>query len=332
MNKYFLGMDIGSSKSHAVIANSSGQVLGFGFSGGGNPDTVGYDGMGRILHTILAEALTEAGISQQQISGAGFGISGYDWPQQEAPILEIISTLKLNAPIAIVNDAVLGILAGTKEGWGLAVVSGTGCNAWGWNKDHSRVGHVTGGGVQMGEFAGASELIYRSVQAVSHEWTLRGPATQLSTHFVDHCGANDLPDLLYGLIQETYQLKADAAPLVFQAAHERDKVALDLIGWAGIELGEMAKAVIRQLAFENETFDIVLIGSMFNGSSLLSDIMQETVKAFAPNARLVRLEAPPVMGALLLGMETVGFTLSAQTRTQLREKLSKALLDRITYD
>jgi len=331
MSNYFLGIDIGSSKSHASISNSSGKVLGFGVGGGGNPDTVGHDGLKRILHSILVEALTEAGISKQQISGAGFGISGYDWPQQEAPLLETISTLELNAPVAIVNDAVLGMLAGTKEGWGLAVVSGTGCNAWGWNKDHSRVGHVTGAGVQMGEFAGASELIYRSIQLISHEWTLRGPATLLSTLFVDYCGAKDLPDLLYGLVQGTYELEADAAPLVFQAARKGDGVALDLIKWAGTELGEMTKAVIRQLAFKNETFDIVLIGSMFNGGSLLSDTLKETVRAFAPNASLLRLEAPPVMGALLLAMDTGSFTISAQTRTQLREKLSKSLLERMTY-
>ena len=327
MDNYFLGVDIGSSKSHALIANASGEVLSFGVGGGGNPDTVGHDGLREILHSTLAEAFTEADISRTQISGAGFGISGYDWPQQEAPLLETISTLKLDAPIAMVNDAVLGMLAGTKEGWGLAVVSGTGCNAWGWNKDRSRVGHVTGAGVQMGEFAGASELIFRSIQAISHEWTMRGPATLLSTYFVEHCGAKDLPDLLYGLVQETYTLEADAAPLVFQAAREGDGVAIDLVRWAGSELGEMTKAVIRQLAFENETFDIVLIGSMFNGGSLLSSTMKNTVIAFAPNARMLRLEAPPVMGALLLGMDTGGVNMSTQTRTQLREKLSQTLLE-----
>jgi N-acetylglucosamine kinase-like BadF-type ATPase len=98
-------------------------------------------------------------------------------------------------------------------------------------------------------------------------------------------------------------LSAAAAPLVFEVAAAGDGVALDVIRWAGRELGQLANAVIRQLHFESLAFDAVMVGSLFNGGSLLIEPMQEMMLALAPSARLVKLEAPPVVGAVLLGME-----------------------------
>ena len=46
--KYFLGVDIGGTKSHALIADESGQVVGFGRAGAGNWEGVGYDGLQQV--------------------------------------------------------------------------------------------------------------------------------------------------------------------------------------------------------------------------------------------------------------------------------------------
>jgi hypothetical protein len=67
-------------------------------------------------------------------------------------------------------------------------------------------------------------------------------------------------------------------------------------------------AVVRQLDLTEETFEIVLSGSFYNGSDLIRETMAETVHASAPCARLVRLQAPPVVGGVLLAMEHVGLS------------------------
>jgi len=69
----------------------------------------------------------------------------------------------------------------------------------------------------------------------------------------------------------------------------------------------MANAVIRQLGFEGLEFDVVLVGSMFEGGSLLIEPMQQTIHSLAPGARLLRLTVTPVIGAVLLGMQAAGF-------------------------
>ena len=80
MTQYFLGVDIGATKSHALIADENGQAIGFGQAGTGNHELVGWDGLQNTLHTITNQALAAAEITKAQIAGAGFGVAGYDWP------------------------------------------------------------------------------------------------------------------------------------------------------------------------------------------------------------------------------------------------------------
>jgi len=324
MIRYFLGIDIGGTKSHALIADETGRAVGFGEAGPGNHESVGWGGLRRTLRATFAQALSCAGLGKAQIAGAGFGVAGYDWPSEREPTLGAIQTLGLRAPVEAVNDTILGLLAGSDEGWGVAVVSGTGCNCWGWDRSRQRQGQVTGGGTAMGEGAGGSELIAKAVQAIAHEWTRRGPATQLTPALIQHTGARSLADLLEGLMSGRIELDASAAPLIFQVAAAGDPVAGDLIRWAGCELGELAACVVRQLEFEALEFDVVLVGSMFDGGPLLVEPMRHTVHAVAPGARLVRLTAPPVIGAVLLGMEQAGMRPDATIRETLARSVTES--------
>jgi len=315
---FYLGADVGSTKTDAIIADEAGQVLGFGESGPGNHEVVGYAGLAQALYESVRQALSVACLKKEQIRGAGFGISGYDWPSERELTLQAIASLGLNAPVEAVNDAILGLLAGSSQGWGIAVVSGTGCNCRGWDREHKREGKVTGHGLWMGEGAGASELVIKAIQAVAHEWTRRGPPTRLTTAFLDHTGSSNLEEMLDGLVHQQVILDAKAAPLVFQVAAQGDPVAGEIIHWAGRELGELANAVIRQLAFEELDFEVVLMGSMFDGGPMLVKPMRQAIRACAPGARLVRLEKPPVMGAVLLGMEAAGIKPSPDVRQALK--------------
>ena len=171
MMKTFLGVDIGSSKSHAIIADECGNVLGFGEGGPGNHEVVGYAGLQHTLKVVTEKALQSAGLAREQIAGGGFGISGYDWPSERTPTMSAIQTLRLSAHLELVNDTLLGLIAGAEQGWGIAVVAGSGDGvgaevasgvAVGWGGGGVLVGMaatavgvgVVGGGVAVGTGVG----------------------------------------------------------------------------------------------------------------------------------------------------------------------------------
>ena len=322
MARYFLGIDVGSTKTHALIADESGRAMGFGASGPGNPEGVGYDGLARVLQEAADGALTMAGIGREEVAGAGFGIGGYDWPSQIPLMMGSISTLGLDAPVGIVNDAMLGLLAGAEQGWGVAVVAGTSCNCWG-RDEVGREGRMTGFS-WLGENAGAGELVRKALQAIALAWTHRGPWTCLTEAFVDLTSTKDVEGLLEGLTIGGLNVGASAAPLVFRVAAEGDEVAHGLVLWAGRELANMASGVIHQLSLEPLSFEVVLAGSFFNGSPLLAETMRESIHPIAPGARLVRLHVPPVVGAVVLGMEQGGI-IPQPLRTELIRSAERLL-------
>jgi N-acetylglucosamine kinase-like BadF-type ATPase len=307
---FFLGIDVGSTKTHALIADENGQALGFGKAGAGNHEVVDYPGLKAALQESTQGALDMAGVTKERVAGAGFGVSGYDWPSERQPTLEAIASLGLSCPVEAVNDTVLGLLAGASRGWGIAVVAGTGNNCWGWDAQH-RTGRVTGMCGWFGEFAGSGELAWKAFHNVVHEWTRRGPRTRLTQAFMERLGASDPTDLLEGVSQGRYHLDAEAAPMVFQVARAGDTVAREVIAWAGQELGMLVVSVVRQLDFQKLDFEVVLIGSMFEGGALLTGPMLQTIHTEAPGARLVRLAAPPVVGGVVLGMQAAGMDATA---------------------
>jgi N-acetylglucosamine kinase-like BadF-type ATPase len=316
LTRYFLGIDVGGSKTHALIADEEGQACGFGKAGGGNHEGVGYDGLSAAMQTATRQALAQAGISPLQIAGAGFGLGGYDWASELPPTLEAIRPLGIdNAAVEVVNDAMIGLVAGAKEGWGLGVVAGSGCNCWGRNRQH-KYGNVTGMGYFMGEGAGAGELVSEAVRRVSRAWSRRGPATQLTEVFCELVGVKTATELIEALTQDRFELRGRAAPLIFKTAENGDAVACDLIRWAGKGLADLAAGVIHQIEIEQEQFEVVLVGSLFNGGDMLIEPMAVALHKTAPGATLVRLATPPVIGGVLLGMEQC-----ALPTTRLREKL-----------
>ena len=132
------------------------------------------------------------------------------------------------------------------------------------------------------------------------------PATRLSQAFIQLAGAKSLEDLIEGLIMGRYQLDGGAAQTIFKTAESGDAVAVQIVRQAGEALADLAAGVIRQLQFEALEFEVVLVGSLFNGGPLLVDPLRQAVQRVAPGASLTRLGIPPVVGAVLLGMEQGG--------------------------
>jgi N-acetylglucosamine kinase-like BadF-type ATPase len=309
--RYFLGVDVGGTKTHAMLAGEDCQVVGFGEAGPGNHEGVGYPGLEAAMAAAIRQAVDQAGISMRAIAGAGFGIGGYDWPCEVEPTMRSIRSVGIEAPVELVNDAMLGLVAGAKAGWGVAVVGGTGCNCWGWNAER-QIAHMTGAGGRLGEAAGAGELVDEAVARVSRYWSWRAPHTRLAEAFIGYTGASSLDDLIEGLVMERYEIDHRAARLVFEVAEAGDPVAREVIAWAGESLADLAVGVIRQLRLEDVEFEVILVGSLYNGGRLLIGPMQRMIQQTAPRASLARLEAPPVVGGVLLGMKQAGLEMAGR--------------------
>lgn len=306
MVRYFLGVDVGNSKSHSLICDENGNAVGYGLGGPGNHESIGEEAFQTLLNEIVTQAIDSAKISYKHLASAGFGIAGYNWSEDIPLMRRVIDSLGLDIPFGLMNDAGPGLLAGSNNGWGVSVVAGTGANARGRNRE-GKLARLTGHGALFGEVGGGSALVRRAIGDISKAWSLRGKPTKLSEMFVEKLGAVDVEEMLAGITRNRYTLSADLAITVFQAALNGDEVAKKSIRWLGEGLGDMANGIIRQLDIKNEDFDVVLSGSLFKGSPILHDALRETVHELAPSAHFIYITAPPVTCAVMLAMEQVGF-------------------------
>ena len=310
---YFLGIDGGGTKTHALVADENGQAMAFARGGPGSWEVVGYTGLSESLRDVINQALEIARIDPGQVSAAGLGLAGFDWPSQETAHMQAIAAAGITYPLRLVNDSVLGIIAGAPAGWGVAIVSGTGCNCRGISRNHQHQARVVGGaGHWSGEAAGGADILARAMRAVTFEWNRRGPETALSQAFLAHTGAKDLDELVEGVYLERFPFDPAMVLLVFETACQGDAQAQEVLRWAGQELGSMATGVITQLGLKDLVFDVVLIGSIFDGHPLILEALSETLRPAAPEANLIRLNVPPVVGGVLLAMEQAGIDASSR--------------------
>lgn len=323
MGAYFLGVDTGATKSQALIADETGRILGRGNGGPGNWESVGWAGARQVLGEIIGQALAAAGLSVDQLTAAGFGLAGYDWPEDRPPHEEILAEIGIACPYGLFNDAMLGLYAASPRGWGVVVAAGTSCNCYGRNPQ-GQLGRMGGASYLFGEYAGASEIVIAAKHAVAKEWSRRGPATALTQVLVEVAGAEDIEDLMAGLARGRYYVNAAAAPQVFAAAEAGDEVAREIIDWAGRSLAELVNGVAQQLDLTGESFDVVLAGSLFHGGERLIRPLRQAVQAISPTVSFYHLSAPPVVGGLLMAMNQVG-PIDTTVRDRLVTELSKQI-------
>jgi N-acetylglucosamine kinase-like BadF-type ATPase len=303
--RYFLGIDVGSSKTHALLADETGQCVGFGKAAGGNHQGVGYDGLANVLQTSCEGACRMAGLRKDQLAGAGFGVAGYDFLSEREDHLQAVRYLGLPCPLELVNDGTNGLIAGTSHGIGVNVTAGSGVNCRGRGRNGTE-GRIVGNGVDFGEYGGAIEIVYRARQYVNYAWIKRIPPTKLTSIFLEATGAIDESDLMEGLSNGFYHLFPYLAIEITNAAREGDHAALELIRWSGEELGWLAIAVARQIEMENDEVEIIQSGGVFEAGELISRPMQNIVMKYLPKAKIIRLDGPPVVGPLMLGMQMAG--------------------------
>ena len=317
--EYYLGVDTGATKTHALLADVTGQVLALAAGGPGNPHGMGGFGqLARMLSDLVGRVCSEAGISLSNLRSAGLGLAGLDWPSQHEAFFRMLKGIGLTDSMGLVNDAALGIFAGTSQGWGICLAAGTSFNCRGRTAD-GREGRAIGDGLYWGEGAGAEELVIRAAQAVIDEWTMRGPKTRITDLFLDHFRAVSRDDLVEGLVRRRFRLAADLAPDIIQLAETGDTAARACVQWASAKLARLAEGAINQLDLRNLPFELVLSGSFFKAGDILITPLTHAIHAIAPYAEVKNLDMPPVCGGILLAMEISGKDLA--NREKIRDKL-----------
>lgn len=290
MSQLFLGVDGGQSSTTALIGDETGRVLGVGTGGPCNHVAVseGRRKLSRTVQECVGAACSQAGVDPAAVHfrAACFGMSGGP-ADKEAILSELLSTDRL----VVTNDAVIALSGATAGEPGIITIAGTGSIAFG-RTAAGRSARVGGWGHIFGDEGGGFDIARQALRAALRMEEGWGPQTSLHHLLLEATGAADANAVLHLFYTDDWPRSrvARLTPLVDQAAHAGDAIALDLMNHAAQELALITASVRRQLWKPGELVTIAYIGGVFRSGILLERYRQ-----------LVELEegtrcAPPVYG------------------------------------
>lgn len=304
MPTYLLGVDGGTTKTIALVADANGHIIGAARCG--NSNWIGSDVTEpmRVVAASARQALNSAGVSPAEVEIGVFGLAGADWPEDYTRRQIALEAADLAQRVVVRNDAIAGWRAGSRQTYGVVIAAGTGSNTCVLAPD----GREWCYGYYV-FYGGAVDVAQDALYAVLRAEDGRGQPTTLTDLVLRQLGNRSPEALLKGMVagQISQQALLALCPLTFHAADAGDEVAAAIIVKQGEALGEYAAAAIRRFDMQTLPFDVVLAGSVFKGQGpLLIDTVTQVVHRAAPRAAIVRAELEPAAGALLLAYDALG--------------------------
>ncbi len=301
---FFLGIDGGGTKTHAVITDSSYRVCGEAISGASNPLRVGLEQAVSNVEHAVAEASMRAGLKYSQLTSACAAIAGINHPIHHDTMKDALDHALGLANLELVSDA-RAALEGALDGRpGVIVIAGTGSIAMGIS-EAGEIVRSGGWGPTMSDEGSGYDIARRALKAVVSSFDGRSPQTLLTQAVCKRLGvtnASDLPGVIYNSDSEPVEI-ASLAELVAEAARAGDRVACDILEGAGRELAEMAASVIRRLGFQSRRFRVACIGSVFKSGELVLNSFRSSMLDVAPQSEIGAPLFPPTIGAVKLAQK-----------------------------
>lgn len=310
-----LAVDGGNSKTDVALVAEDGRLLAARRGPTTSHQAVGLErGMER-LAGLIGEVMTAGGVVERPAIGV-YALAGADRRADVRVLTTALEARGFAATDLVRNDTLAALRAGTDRGWGVVVICGAGVNAAGVAPD-GRTARLAALGEISGDWGGGNDVGWAGLAAAVRARDGRGARTRLASDVPAHFGVRWPEAVTAGMYTGRIAQGriGELSPVVFAAADAGDAVAHGIVDRLADEIVAMAGAMVRRLRLARRDPDVVLGGGVFRTDQAgFWERLASGVGAIAPEARLVRLTAPPVAGAALLALDQLKPDLDAADR------------------
>jgi N-acetylglucosamine kinase-like BadF-type ATPase len=250
-------------------------------------------------------------------------LAGADIPVDDRRILAELAAQGWTRRTIVRNDTFAVLRAGTNRKWGVAVVCGTGMNCAAVGPDGRSVRFPSFGELSGDRAHGGGWLGRTALGAAIRARDGRGPRTELERLIPAHFGMSRPTAVMEAVYvgRLDYDRMSELAPIVMKAAARGDRVSQTMLHEIVEEIVLTVNAAIRRLRLTHTDVHVVLGGGVLRAAKkdMLTQI-RDGIHQVAPRAETLQLEAPPVLGAALLGLDEMEASDAAARR--LRDSLT----------
>ncbi len=276
-----IGVEGGGTKTVAWIASllpdGTLEILGRGAGGPSNIHAIGLNPTLDHISAAIAQAQTNAGLPPQTADAACLAMAGVDRPQEVKLFTEWAFSQNLAARIQIVNDCEGLLAAGTKAGWGIALVAGTGSITFG-RSPPGKTARTGGWGYLMGDEGSAYTVALAGLKAAVRAADGRDPATLLLPNFLTRLGLNRADDLLEAVYlsgRDRAWIASLADVVTTTAANTEDAAAERILNSAAEELALLIAATAKKLELDSKPIPVCYTGGLILNSPALRQRLVE---------------------------------------------------------
>jgi N-acetylglucosamine kinase-like BadF-type ATPase len=287
-------------------------VLGRARVGPSNHQLVGLEGTVAALTEAVTAVMADAHLSASPFPLGATGVyclAGIDLAVDEETLAPAIDALGWTTRVILRNDTFAVSRAGTTSPWGIGVVCGTGMNCAGVGPD-GRTVRFPALAELSGDFApGGAWLGVRALGLALRAGDGRGDPTVLRDRVPAQLGTADAEAALTGIYTGAlpYRRLFELARVLLDAAAEGDAPAREAADFLADEIAAFVRGAVVRLGVQDDAVEVVLGGGIFDTTDAAFHArVADGVHAAAPRAVLVRLAAPPVLGAALIGLDAEG--------------------------
>jgi len=322
-----LAVDGGNSKTDLALLRDDGELLAVERGPQSSPHHLGVEGSLDVLEELLDAAVRGAGLARANGKVAEIGallLAGVDFPAEEIEVGDRARARGWASRISVANDTFAILRAGTERGWGVAVVCGAGINCVGVAPDgrHARFPAL---GAISGDWGGGYDVGLAALSAAARSEDGRGPRSSLERSVPAHFGLETPVQVAEAIHQRRLVQRrvVELAPLVLAEA-ETDRVAAEIVERLAAEVVALARAALAKLELEASPAEVILGGGLLRaGDGRLLGAIERGLRAVGPEIVVRAADAPPIVGAALLGLDELGAGAEAQER--IRRELGTAI-------
>jgi len=296
-------MDVGGTKTHAVLGDETGRILGEGVGGAGNINFIPLQMAEESFTEAISTAQEQAGIKKLETELVVIGIE----PQPD-PLHPCIRRLASPKKIVRKEEGECSLVGGLVEKVGLALIVGTGSVAWGRNAEGRT--HVTSCWGPIGDEGSAYWLAERGLNAAFYAEDRRGPYTKMHQKVLEKLGGDKEIRKVITLLYTTKDFRkevADYAKIVTELATQDppDEVMKGIVDEGAEHIAHMAATCAEVLGLDKGPYKVVA-GSLMLRVPYYYQEVERRLKKRHPEATIVAPRLSPGVGAVLIALDMIG--------------------------
>ena len=297
-----LGIDAGATKTECLLADARARILAKARGPGANFQLFAEDEVEFVLDSLVRRTLAGQSVP---VDALCIGMAGAGRKQDFVAMRRILERLGLAKKNLVTHDALVALVAGAGERYGVVLTVGTGAATFGMNRAGSSA-RAGGWGPLLGDEGSAYWMGLRALQAVVRAQDGRAQPTLLTEPILTGLGIHDVESLVHRIYRELARDEIAAlAPLVQLAADQGDEPAQGIIDDAAREFVRSVESVVGRLEMAGESFELVLSGGLWKAVPVLRQDFEKLAKKIAPYTNVQLLEVEPARGAVAIALEHV---------------------------